>query len=208
MSLDDKRIDFLRLPNVKLIPWKMESALNHREEMLSAFVFGPPKDVQTSYWLKLDADAYAVNSKPLVYDEMKKYLVCGHKWGYSWVEHIKMLDAWAKNHNSPILNKATPMMQEGHVEGRKFWHDRKRTNSFIQLHKTEFSKFCISLLSEKKLPCPSHDTFYYYVISKFNPLGLATPNMKKNCGIVNINGRRGVGDLDIKLKEIDRLNER
>ncbi|GAG81937.1 unnamed protein product, partial [marine sediment metagenome] len=95
---NDPRLEFLRLPNVTMIPWSMPQAENHREEMLSAFVFGTAEHVKTDYWLKLDADSYATDDREFVTDEMKQYAFCGHKWGYSRPDHIRQLDEWAKGH--------------------------------------------------------------------------------------------------------------
>jgi hypothetical protein len=203
MSLNDNRLDFLRLPNVKMIPWEMENAENHREEMLSAFVFGPARDVETDYWLKMDADGFATDYKPLYDDEMKKFSICGHKWGYSWVEHIKKLDEWAKGHWKRKLRKAKPMIEDGKIEGRRFYHSKKRTASFIQLHKTEFSKFCVKIIKGNKLPCPSHDTFMYYVANRFDPSSVGTRNFKRHYGFTHGNGRAGAEAIREKLKLVD-----
>lgn len=206
IPIDDNRLDFLKLPNVQLIPWKMENADSHREEMLSAFVFGTAEHVKTDYWLKLDADSYATNYIPFIDEDMKKYAFCGHKWSYSMVEHIELLDKWAKNHHKPKLKNAPPMMMEGRVDGKRFFHNKKRTISFIQLHKTKFTKFCVSLLNERKLPAPTQDTFMFFVCDRFDPHLVGHVNFKKNYGFAQGNGRQGIDVIRAKLKDVDALN--
>ena len=81
---NDPRLEFLRLPNVTLIEWNeecMDKVDSHRELMLSAFVFGAAEHVKTDYWIKLDADSYATDDKPLYTEDFKKYSVYSHKWG-------------------------------------------------------------------------------------------------------------------------------
>jgi hypothetical protein len=203
MDLKDARLDFLRLDNVKLIPWEFPIAGDHREEMLSAFVFGTAENVKTDYWLKLDADSFATNDKPLYNDDMKQYAYCGHKWGYSRPDHIKKLDEWAKGHWKRKLKRAGPMMKEGREEGRRFYHDKKRTISFIQLHKTKFSKFCVSLCRERRLPVPTQDTFMYFVCNRFDPHLGGVANFKRHHGFTQGNSRRPVSELEDKIKQVD-----
>ncbi|MFW5804542.1 MAG: hypothetical protein ACOCWG_04870, partial [bacterium] len=212
MDLNDKRLDFLRLPNVKLISWSKEKDLDevtdHREEMLSAFVFGTAKYVKTDYWLKLDADSYATDDRPFITEKMKSYAFCGHKWGYSRPNHIKQMDKWAKGHWRRKLRKAPPMINEGRIEGRRFYHNTKRTISFVQLHKTKFSKFCVGLLKKRRMPIPSQDTFYFYVENRFDPHLVGIMNFKKNYGFTQGRGKMGSDWFENKMKEIDEQNSK
>jgi|SaaInlV_165m_DNA_1040744.scaffolds.fasta_scaffold10966_3 lipopolysaccharide biosynthesis glycosyltransferase len=203
IELSDERLDFLKLPNVTLIPWSFPSADNHREEMLSAFVFGAAENVKTDYWLKLDADSYAINDKPLYNESMKQFAYCGHKWGYSRPDHIRGLDEWAKGHWKRKLKNAGPMIEEGRIDGRRFYHDTKRTISYIQLHKLKFTKFCVSLLRKRKLPVPTQDTFMFFVCNRFDPHLGGTAHFKRDHGFYQGNSRRPVKNLEDKLKEVD-----
>lgn len=196
MAIEDERLDFLRSnKNVKLISWDMPNIDDHREVMLNAFVFGTAKNIATDYWLKLDADSYAVNESPLITAKMKEYAFCGHKWGYSKPDHIKALDAWAKNHWKRKLRTASPMISEGNIDGRRFYHKRKRTISYIQLHKTKFTKFCVGLLKEERLPAPTQDTFMFYVCDRFDPHLVGVANFKRHHGFMQGNSRLGVESL-------------
>jgi lipopolysaccharide biosynthesis glycosyltransferase len=205
MELSDERLDFLRLSNVTMIPWSFPQAEDHREEMLSAFVFGTAKHVKTDYWLKLDADSYATNEKPLYTEDMKRYAYCGHRWGYSRPDHIKKLDEWAKGHWRRKLKTAGPMIEEGRVDGRRFYHNTKRTISFIQLHKSKFTRFCVSLIKGDRLPIPSQDTYMFFVCNRFDPHLGGTANFKRNHGFTQGNSRRPVSDLIKKVKDVDDL---
>ena len=207
MPLNDPRLDFLCLPNVKMIPWSMDNVETHREEMLSAFVFGAAEHVQTDYWLKLDADSYATDDRPFIDDSMKKFAFCGHKWGYSRPSHIQALDAWAKGHWKPKLKRATPMLLEGEIKGNRFYHKTKRTISFIQLHKLKFTKFCVKLLKERRLPAPTQDTFMFFVANRFNPETVGRKNFKRDYGFTQGRGKSGVEAIKAKLLEVDEAND-
>jgi hypothetical protein len=201
----DPRLEFLRKEkNVKLIPWDMPNAESQREKMLHAFVVGASEHVKTDYWLKLDADSYATDDRLFVTEEMKKYKFCGHKWGYSRPYHIKKLDEWAKGHKKKELNSAPPMINEGESKGRRFYHKGRRTISFIQLHQTKFTKFCVNLLgSGKRMPAPTQDTYMYYVAKRFSPDKIGTMNFKRNFGFTQGRGRSGAEAIANKIAEME-----
>lgn len=203
----DPRLDFLRLPNVTMIPWSMPNAENHREEMLSAFVFGTAENVKTEYWLKLDADSYATDNRPFITDYMKTFAFCGHKWSYSRPDHIRKFDNFAKLHWKRKLKNAKPMIEEGRIEGNRFYHNVKRTISFIQLHKTKFTKFCVGLLRERRLPAPTQDTFMFFVANRFNPETVGVMNFKKQCGFTQGKGKLGAEYIKSKVEEVDNLQK-
>lgn len=206
----DPRLDFLRLPNVEMIPWKMENAETHREEMLSAFVLGTAEHVVTDYWLKLDADSYATDDRPFILEKMKKFAFCGHKWSYSRPCHIQTLDAWAKGHWKRKLRKAPPMITEGKAEGNRFYHNSRRTISFIQLHKARFTRFCVSLIRPdektglKRLPAPTQDTFMFYVANRFDPETVGVMNFKKECGFTQGRGKLGADHIKQCVDAVDQ----
>lgn len=206
----DQRLDFLRQPNITMIPWNedsMDKVDSHRELMLSCFVLGTAKHVKTDYWIKLDADTYATDDRPLYDEDFKNYAFVSHKWGYSRPEFIKKLDEWAKGHWKGKLKNATPMMNDGRVDGNRFYHNGKRNISFVQFHKTKFIKFCVKLLRENRLPVPSHDTYTYFICQKFDPQLMMLKNFKKNYGFSQGNGKSSIEDFKKKLQEIDRLND-
>lgn len=200
MELNDKRLDFLKHTNIRLIPWSMPEAETHREEMLSAFILGAARYVDTKYWLKLDADSYATDSNPIIVNWMTTVVFCGHRWGYSWTEHIKALDKWASANpklvDAPLWGK--PMYDKECDKGRKYFHPTKRTISFVQLQETAFTKKCADLAGGKKLPVPSHDTYLYYMADRMG-LPWRSSNFKARRGFTQGKGVDGLKEAIGKL---------
>lgn len=209
MEESDTRLDFLRLPNVTLIPWNencMGKVDSHRELMLSCFVLGTAKHVKTDYWIKIDADSYATNDHPLYDEDFKNYAFVGPRWGYSKTDLIVKLDSWASTHWKRKLRTATPMINEGKIEGSRFYHNVKRTISFVQFHKTRFSRFCVKLLREDRLPAPSHDSLYFYIIQRFDPHLMLTKNFKRDYGFTQGRGKLGPEHIRQCVEAVDRAN--
>ncbi|GEM_PF-2230500 len=209
MDLTDPRLDFLRLPNVKLILWNekcMDAVDSHRELMLSAFVFGVADHVQTDYWIKLDADSFATDNKPFITDAMKQYSVFSHKWGYSRPDHIKKLDEWSKTCWHKKIKGSKPMIEQGRIEGNRFYHNNKRFISYICFQKTRFTRYCVKLLNTRRLPCPSQDTFAYYCIQKLKPEAMGIGNFKRDYGFTQGKGRMGADYIRKCVEEVDKRN--
>lgn len=209
MDLSDSKLDFLKLPNVRLIKWDetcMDKVDNHRELMLSAFVFGAADHVKTEYWVKLDADSYATDSKPLITAEMKNYSIFSHKWSYSRPEHIRKIDEWSKTCWHKKIKNSKPMIEDGRIEGNRFYHKSRRFISFVCFQKTRFTKYCVKLLSSRRLPCPSQDTFAYYCIQKLKPEAMGIGNIKKQNGFTQGKGKLGAEHIKKCIEEVDRLN--
>jgi len=180
----NKDLEFLKvLPNLKIIPWDLPSAENQREKMLSAFVFGPAKDVTTPYWVKMDADSFACNDEPLLIPEMRNYVLCGHKWGYSWAKHMAVLIPWVNEHPY-FASLPKDAFDPKKVDGRKYY--QPRLNSYCQFHNTEFVKMAAGLAGDR-LPIPSHDTFLWYIAERLN-LPYLRHNFKRNRGMNNKSG--------------------
>jgi lipopolysaccharide biosynthesis glycosyltransferase len=204
--LTDTRLDFLRLPNIQLINWDetcMDKVDSHRELMLSAFVFGVNDHVKTEYWLKLDADSYATNSVPFITEEMKQYSVYSHRWGYSRPEHIKMLDLWSKNCWHKKIANAQSMIEQGRIEGNRFYHNNKRIISYICFQKTRFTRYCVKLFGKRRLPCPSQDTVAYYLLQRLKPEALGIGNFKRQFGFTQGRGRLGADHIKKCVKQVD-----
>jgi len=159
----DDKLAFLRgHKNVRIVPWDMPLAESQREKMLSAFVIGTARDVTTPYWVKIDADAFANDDRPLFDDDMKNYAICGHRWGYTKPSRwISELDAWAAS--KPEFAGTPPMFDPAQVSGRRYSH--RRTASFIQMHNSDFTRVAAALAGER-LPVPSHDTYIWYVATR------------------------------------------
>lgn len=218
IELTDSRLDFLRLPNVRLINWDescMDKVDSHRELMLSAFVFGSADYVKTEYWLKLDADSYATDNRPFVTDAMKQYSIFSHKWGYSKVEHVKQWDMWRSSCWHKKIKDSNPIIEQGYIEGHRFYHNKKRIISFICFQKTRFTRYCVKLLNTRRLPCPSQDSFAFFCIQCLKPEAMGLGNFKRDYGFTQGRGKMGadhirrcVEEVDIKnLNNISRLSE-
>lgn len=209
---NDPRLDFLRLSNVTMVKWD-ESCLDasvdsHRELMLSAFVFGVADYVKTDYWIKLDADSYATNNSPLYNEDFKKYSVYSHKWGYSRPSHIEALDAWAKTHWHKKLKDSQPMIEQGKVDGNRFYHNGKRFISYVCFQRTRFTRYCVKLLDGKRrLPAPTQDTYAYFLIQKLKPEEMGIGNFKKDHGFTQGNGKLGAEHIKKCIENIELQKE-
>jgi hypothetical protein len=162
---------------VKFIPWDLKNAENARELMLSSFVLGAPKVVDTPYWLKIDADAYFVDDQDLILDHFYNYDLAGHKWRYSkpgsW---LCDLDDWAETND---ISGEAYLDEEQRIEAsasKRYGH--KRIASFVCLHKTEFTQEALEYVNGK-LPVPSHDTYIWYLSERLPHRKWCWHNMKK-----------------------------
>lgn len=207
MEASDPRLDFLRLPNIRLIPWNescMDKVDSHRELMLSSFVLGSAQYVETDYWLKLDSDSIATDDRIFVTDAMKQYSIFSHRWGYSRPQHIKQMDAWAKTCTHRKIRSSRPMIEQGRIEGNRFYHNGKRFISYICLQKTRYTRYCVSLLKEKRLPCPSQDTFAYYLIQRLKPEAMGIGNFKRDYGFTQLRGKMGADHIRQCVEQVDK----
>jgi hypothetical protein len=172
-------LDFLKqYSNIKIIDWDMPRANSQREKMLSSFVFGTARDVQTKYWLKLDVDLFMNNYSNLVDSWMYDYCLVGHRWGYTKpARWIKQLDEWSVTNN--YFGNTNLMFEEKNVNKNKYWH--KRLQSIVQLHRSDFVRYAANLAGDR-LPVPSHDTYLWYVAVR-SELPVKRHNFKKSSGV-------------------------
>ena len=197
MGIDDTRLDFLRKhPDLRLIPWDM-TVDTQRERMLSCFVLGTAKDVKTDYWLKLDADAYMTDSRPMLDESMFQADICGHKWHYTKPgAFLSHLDAWADTRAEFAGTERLFGSGEEVRETRRFGHSRFA--SYVCLHKAEFSRFAAGLCQpENRLPVPSHDTFMWYVEARLGRKW-ERRNFKRDFGV---NNKSKIEPLKNRVKE-------
>ena len=201
----EKELSFIKTVSkrdVKLVEWNMPNAESARELMLSAFVIGAPKEVETPYWLKMDADAYFTDSQDCILPHFYDYDLSGHKWRYtksptgeSWIDR---LDLWSEDKDIDgdiYLNEEERIKSYKH---RRYGH--KRIASFVCLHKTEFSREAAEYIDDK-LPVPSHDTYMWYIANRLPDRKWCWHNFKKL-------GVRNHTDIN-KLKELtDEVQQR
>lgn len=176
---NDSRLDFLKeYKNIRLITWEMNNIESQREKMLSAFVFGPAKDVNTKYWLKIDCDTYAIDNREILNNDMSEFDIVGHRWKYTkpWT-WMNILNKWS-------LDKGLDFQYEldtSKIVKNRYYHER--TNSFVQLHSTEFTKQAAELAVDR-LPIPSQDTYLWYVALALNKK-IYRYDFKSKCGLYN-----------------------
>jgi len=150
--------------DVKFIYWDMPEYENIRELMLSSFILGAAKYVDTEYFVKIDCDAYFTNSVDVFTEKDFNYDVVGHKWNYTKPGH------WINDLDNYYLNEDTGRY------GHRYYH--RRLASFGCLHKTEF----IQMLAKKfgdRLPVPSHDTVAWYFADKMPDRSWGTKSIKR-----------------------------
>lgn len=159
-----------------MIPWSFPIAgSNQREKMLSAFVFGPAEHVETTHWLKLDADTAVVKTEgrnlKVIDEDWFKFFVVGHRWGYTKVKGdpgqtrhwMNILDDWWAGIFEGTDVDVAPLFPPDLVVGEKF--KCSRINSYVSLYQTEFTKGVAALCGER-LPVPSQDTVMWYVAQR------------------------------------------
>lgn len=154
-GFNERKLNFVKdvYPNAKFIKWEMQGVESKSELMFSSFVFGAVNDVKTPYYMKLDADAYCINSCDVWDDNDLQYDLVGHKWHYTKPGYfIQQLDNY--------YNKTENVID---FNLRHFKH--RRIESYCCLHRTEWVKNIADKLNGR-LPVPSHDTTLWYYANK------------------------------------------
>ncbi len=156
------------LTKLSLVPWSMPNAANQREKMLTGLVFAAAENITTPWYVKIDADTIATNPDKWIDDSWFKPVngmspaFISNPWGYTKpVDAIDRLEAWSKT--VPELADLPPVgpFTKGNT---KVFHDR--IISWLFFGNTEWTKKCVSFLTEKRLPVPSQDTFLWYCAEK------------------------------------------
>lgn len=145
-------------PNLTCIDWDHQ-AVNMREKMISAFVYGAAQHVRTPYYVKLDCDAYFTDQSDIFRADDYKAAFTGHRWGLSLKAFIDILNDWADSKGLPgerIADNST---------GAKVV--MPRIISWICLHDMSFLAKAVAL-SPERMPVPSHDTYLWYLASRLN----------------------------------------
>jgi hypothetical protein len=154
-GLPERKLRFVKklFNDVRLIPWEMQGIESKSELMFSSFVFGAARDVKTPYYMKLDADAYCINSADVWDSNDEKYDLVGHKWHYTKPGYfIQQLDNYYNKTDNPV-----------DLSLRHFKH--RRIESYCCLHRTEWVRN-VAAKFNGRLPVPSHDTSLWYYADK------------------------------------------
>jgi len=178
-GIKEEQLQFL--DNARLIPWDVPfETENHRERMLSAFVFGAARDVETPYWVKCDADLHFAAALETPFWEAwieKAYEVVGHRWGYTKVKGDPNYTGthWLNTLDSWWTEKTGAEAVYPPIEGAR--HSHQRINSFLSMYSTEFTRKVAELCGDR-LPVPSQDTVVWYVAERLD-VSRYRNNMKK-----------------------------
>ena len=146
--------------NAEKHKWDMKEYSTTREKILSGFLYGAANHIKTEYYLKIDADTYFTDDRPLFDNNTFNYDIIGQKWRYTkpgtWID---TLDNWADTKNIPgnkFNTTGTPA---------KNCYRHKRFSSLICMHKMDFIREAISY-SPNRMPIPSHDTYLWYMANR------------------------------------------
>lgn len=168
-------------PLVRFIQWDMPAAANDRERMLSAFVLGAARDVETSHWIKLDADAVCTSRDDVFEGEDFEADIVSHPWGYTkpggWINH---LEAWSRGEKPVPVASLEPRADS-------------RIISFCCLHRAEFVRWAAKLAGER-LPVPSHDTYLWWLAEHVEGKHWHARNVKRR-GVGHVRNKRAAREL-------------
>lgn len=181
-SIDRRKIEDVVCKHfcVDLIPWEFPVAGdNVRERMLSSFVFGTAKHVDSEYWMKLDCDC-TPKEADFQLPDYKKWTILGHKWMYTKVKG----DPDAKKHWLNTLDEwwekqypgSKPVFEDiPYPENKR--HSHKRICSFVYFENTQFTRK-LAEMCEDRLPVPSQDTTAWYAAYRIDPAKIGYTKFK------------------------------
>jgi hypothetical protein len=170
---------------VKIVEWKFPAATSMREEMLSAFVFGIAKHVETKYWIKLDCDCTPKGTTVIIPPEAWQSTLTAKGWGYTKMKSdpeakkhwLVTLDDWADGLKDFA---GTKRLFPDKIEGNRYGHERICT--FFAIEKTAWTKHLASMCKRTggRLPIPSQDTLTWYGIKRLGGgRKITTANFKR-----------------------------
>ena len=183
--------DFLKPRNYRIVDWDMPKYDSQRELMLSSFVLGSAKYVETPYWMKLDSDSFFHNDNPLFEKEDFDYDLVAPSWGVSRTEFIIAMDKWAEVH----CFSGEPFFKDGIPDVVKYKHNR--FISYLCLHRSEIVRTSAAM-SPGRLPIPSHDSYLWYLLYRFG--GKYKTKRSHKFSVVQKRGLKNVRETMIKLK--------
>lgn len=179
--------------DVRLIPWDMPG-IDQREKMLTAFVKVPATEVNTKWYLKLDADTIATAPGKWIDENwfLNDPVYIGQRWLFSKpADVLERLDNWGDTipeiAKFPRLN--VPYDPKSSRVGSK------RITSWCFFGRTDWARRIWGLCNGR-LPVPSQDTLMYYCAARTGEYTVRA-NMKK-LGWDHLRLR----NLKIKYKEL------
>jgi len=161
-------LEFLRKhPQVRFVAWDLPNALSQREKMLTGFVHVPAREVQTTWYLKLDTDVIAtehgewINPEWFEPDEQGKLPVfIAPAWGYSRPRYVMdLLDDWADR--QAAFKRTQRLNLPYSSQSSVVRHPRIISWLFFGL--TDWTKKAVAWCgNDGRMPLPSQDTFVSY----------------------------------------------
>jgi hypothetical protein len=160
---------------LQLIPWKMDHSLgiSQREEMLTGLVRCVDR-VRTPWYLKVDADSFAVDKTPLLdpaWFENEEIAYVSSPWGYTRpAGTVAKMNTWAAGipelagfPDVPFRSVTEPKAKDCH----------SRMASWVMLGRTSWTIWASGLCKDARLPFPSQDTYLAYVQARTNAKWIA-----------------------------------
>jgi hypothetical protein len=154
-------------PQLRWVPWEMPSARNQREKMINGWVHVPAREIQTTWYLKLDTDAVATGPGPWIKEEwfqpsprgrLPVFISC--KWGYSKPRYVlNLLDDWADE--VPALARHPRLDIPYTLDTNRVEH--RRIISWLFFGQTAWTQRVVGWLgADRRMPHASQDTFLFY----------------------------------------------
>lgn len=159
-----KQLAFVDHPSRRVYGWYQDGAETQREKMLSSLVYGPPKTVETPWFLKIDTDTIAYPCADWLlswwFDENPAFV--SSPWGYTVpADALQRLDDWADGVDGlkefPRLN----------IPFNPLWRmvRHSRVISWLYFGRTDWHREIVKLLGPR-LPVPSQDTVCHYIAER------------------------------------------
>jgi hypothetical protein len=171
--------DVMQVPSVTFVRWPPKQPgydtfyKSQREKMLSGFVHVPARHVESQWWMKIDTDALALDSKrPWLEDEWFEPDEEGNynawiasRWGYTKpANQMQILEDWADNNHSlkrwPRVGYEPPA-----PDAKRFSHSRMA--SWLSFYNTRWTKRASAYTDTPwQIPVPSQDGYHFYVSAR------------------------------------------
>jgi hypothetical protein len=166
LNPEGDEVSFLRdHPELRFVPWSMPEAQTQRERMLTALVKVPAQEVQTKWYLNLDADVVATAQKQWLDqrwfeadDSKLSPAFISSPWGYTKpADTIDKLDSWGDR--IPGLKEHAPLKLPRDPDSSLVRHHR--IISWCFFGNTAWTRE-MAAFAPGRLPCPSQDTYLTY----------------------------------------------
>jgi len=167
----DERFNMFSGLDLTLIPWEDPKKIydNQREKMLTSLVACPGHHVRTKWYLKLDTDTLAIETKEWIKEEWftDEIKIIGSPWGYTKPpDAIDILDDWGDG--IPEISSYPRLDLHPNPGSSLVKHSRLVT--WVSFCQTEWTKYVSSFVEtedgEYKLPVASQDTYLIYMAQR------------------------------------------